>query len=30
MDAKGMETLYVPLWLPHKKALLADALGAHF
>ena len=36
MDAKGMETVYVPLWqravkqLPHKKVLLADALGAHF
>ena len=33
---KGMETVYVPLWQhpvkhqPLKKALLADALGAHF
>ena len=36
MDVKGMETVYVPLWEcavkehPHKKVLLADALGAHF
>ena len=36
MDGKGMETVYVPLWEhavkehPHKKVLLADALGAHF
>ena len=36
MDAKIMETVYVPLrqravkQLPHKKVLLADALGAHF
>ena len=36
MDVKGMETVYVPLWKravkqhPHKKVLLADALGAHF
>ena len=36
IDVKGMETVYVPLWQrvvkqqPHKKVLLADALGAHF
>ena len=36
MDTKGMETMYVPLWErgvkqhPHKKVLLAEALGAHF